>query len=243
MQVLTSSRFVIFVIVLFAMGWNKAHGMEAVAYHSRNVNNLNIQSFLCSIKQSFFITSQHIDFIILRAVLMQYHPNEFGNITGKNLARLRRTAQKACQYFASDQLYPKMLKQICVTIDQLPIIDNDGNDLIENTNEIETCNVCGDSEREAIAISCNHVFCYECLFRWYVGHRTKDDCHHRCPCCRSLLHEQIIDNIQHDERYQKVRTKVLMAQALEEEQEQAEAQDQSADESTDDWESIGKRSK
>lgn len=69
----------------------------------------------------------------------------------------------------------------------------------------QTCTIC-QSEitpvSNSLILSCNHVFCYNCLFEHYTKHNLKkDDAYIKCPNCRKNLDDSVIALFITDCRY------------------------------------------
>jgi hypothetical protein len=59
---------------------------------------------------------------------------------------------------------------------------------------IQNCTICFCHPINPIILSCNHMYCYNCLFEWYVKCNLKkaDDTHKLCPLCRKNFDDSII---------------------------------------------------
>ncbi len=68
-----------------------------------------------------------------------------------------------------------------------------------------TCVICQSEINpysKPLILSCNHIFCYNCLFEWYTRHNLKkEDAHELCPTCRAKLDSSIITLFISDDKY------------------------------------------
>lgn len=69
----------------------------------------------------------------------------------------------------------------------------------------QMCTICQskiEPDVNSLILSCNHVFCYNCLFEWYAGRDlTKEDGHKLCPDCRKELDLSFITLFISDDLY------------------------------------------
>lgn len=47
----------------------------------------------------------------------------------------------------------------------------------------DECVICLDTPFEPVKLTCGHIFCYSCIYRWFQNHDT-------CPTCRTKIGEQ-----------------------------------------------------
>lgn len=70
------------------------------------------------------------------------------------------------------------------------------------------CSICRQKpEGSFVTLTCNHVFCYECLFEWFTNHEegsNPNDSHRRCPNCRKRINKFIQMAMEHDTRYARI---------------------------------------
>lgn len=65
-----------------------------------------------------------------------------------------------------------------------------------------TCTICLNQPKNSVILSCNHIFCYDCLFEWYTRHNLKkDDTNIRCPLCKKEFNNPVLSLFISDEHY------------------------------------------
>jgi len=66
------------------------------------------------------------------------------------------------------------------------------------------CALCIKQPKNFIILSCNHIFCYDCLFERYTKHNLKkeEDTHIQCPLCMKRLDDSVLALFISDERYE-----------------------------------------
>jgi len=91
------------------------------------------------------------------------------------------------------------------------------------------CSVCRERPEGAfVTLTCNHVFCYDCLFQWFTNHEEgfhPTDSHRRCPICRKRVGKFIQMAMEHDTRYVGVIHRKQLAIKKEEEREDGEEEE------------------
>lgn len=93
------------------------------------------------------------------------------------------------------------------------------------------CSICRENvESNSIILTCNHAFCYECLFNWFTQHdiRKTESVNTQCPICRQTFAPHIQQLFKTDNRFKAQSTKRLKEIKEEEERTLQQLQQQAA---------------
>lgn len=160
-------------IVFFAMPMHQ----EAFSMEKSHIDTLNIEDALNEVQSGLCVSASSPSLKLLSVILKQYHPDNNGDITGKNFQKLCRMLEKACPYWGPGTLFRQILEHLCWFIKN------------HKVQQSATCLSCNQYAHCALQLSCEHVFCYACLYQY----QSEETDRNTCPSCSNPI-DFVIEN-------------------------------------------------
>ena len=140
------------------------------------VGAISAKKLFVYIKNSCVSTSENY-YALAKLILRN---SDHGTITDEAFAAIK--LDLACSAFNKQQegdfdIYEKTVLDF-LTKDQA------------STKATTECSICLEKPKDfLVTLTCNHIFCYKCIFKWFVEHdpRKTEDVQRACPNCRQAI--------------------------------------------------------